>query len=93
MSKNMVPWRIASNNAFSRGVDGGASRQHVDLRLASAARMRAKGIHEAICRAFEKTGLLVTMENYALLPQAQRDEWNAAIEVAKAELAAEVVKT
>lgn len=83
--KNPVPFRVAKDNAYSRDPAGGTSRQHQSLRKASADRMRKKGIAEVICLAFEKTGLLVTQENFASLPQAQQDEWNAAIEEARGE--------
>ena len=84
--KNTVPFRVTRNNAFTRDPEGGTSRQHPDLRKGSADRMRKIGIPEAICLAFERTGLLVTKENFASLPQAQQDEWDSAIEEAQKEL-------
>lgn len=86
MSKNQVPWRVSRTNAFSRGEEGGTSRQHPDLRKDTAARMRSRGIGEIICRAFEATGLLVTKENWEGLPKAQQDEWNAATDAAREEI-------
>lgn len=86
MKKIPVPWRMSKDNAFSRDEGGGVARQHPKLRKGTADRMRAKGINEAICRAFEKTGLCVTQENWASIPKSQQKEWENAIEDAQDEI-------
>ena len=92
MDKNALPYRVVTDNAFSRDQEGGTARQHPKLRAETAYKMRLRGIPEAICRAFFATGLMVTKENWDALPQCQKNEWTKAFEKAETEIESEKIK-
>ena len=49
------------------------------LKAATAEAMRAAGVRPALIYAYERTGLIVTRENRALMSAADLDEWEDAI--------------
>ncbi|MEW6754428.1 MAG: SEC-C metal-binding domain-containing protein [Candidatus Latescibacterota bacterium] len=57
--------------------------EHIEFQVAQA--MKEAGIHPALIYAFEKTGgLLVTQQNMHLIPEADLDAWQAAVDEYKA---------
>jgi hypothetical protein len=52
-------------------------QEHIEHRMVEA--MKKAGLDPAFIYAFEKTGLVVTEDNWHLIPENDLDEWDAAI--------------
>jgi len=58
---------------------GAKGLNEAELRANTIGAMKAAGIAPAVIYAYERTGLIVTTENRALVSAADLDEWDDAI--------------